>query len=53
MEKLPKYMPEQRGKSVTIIEFLDESHALYKRTIRSHTGYVIFVNGPPIIFYRK
>ena len=46
-------MPETRGKSVTITVFLDTSHTLDKRTRRSHTGYEIFVNRSPIIFYSK
>ena len=46
-------MPEQRGKSVSIIAFVYASHALDKITIISHTGYVIFVNRAPIVFYIK
>ena len=46
-------MPEQRGKSVSIIAFVYASHALDKITIISHTGYVIFVNRALIIFYSK
>ena len=53
MEELPKDMLEQRGKSVTIIAFADASHEPDKITRRSHTGYVIFVNRAPIIFYSK
>ena len=46
-------MPEPRSKSVTITESVDASHASDKRTIRSHTGYVIFVNISSIVFYNK
>ena len=46
-------MTKPRGKSVTINEFVDPSHALDNRTRRSHTGYVIFVDRAPIIFYSK
>ena len=46
-------MPEPRGKSVIITEFLDALHASDNRTRISHTGYVIFVNRDPIIFYIK
>ena len=53
MEELPKDIPEPRGKSVTITESVDESHASDKKTIILHTGYLIVVNRSPIVFYRK
>ena len=53
MEELPKYIPEPRGKSVTIIAFVDASYESDKRTRISHSGYMIFVNKGPIIFYSK
>ena len=53
MEELTKDMSEPRDKSVTITVFVDTSHELDKRKRRSHTGYVIFVNRSPIIFYSK
>ena len=46
-------IPESRGKSVTITEFVYASHASYNRTRRSYTGHVIFVNKAPILFYSK
>ena len=46
-------MPEPRGKSVTITEFLDALHASDNRRRSSYTGYVIFVNRAPVIFYSK
>ena len=46
-------MPEPRGDSVTINEFVEASHASDKRTRRSHKGYVTFLNRAPIIFYSK
>ena len=53
MEELPKGIPEPRGKSVTITEYVYVSYASDKRTRISHTGYVIFVNRSPIVFYSK
>ena len=53
IEELPKYMPDPRFKLVTIATFVDASHALDNRTIKSHTEYVIFVNRIPIVFYGK
>ena len=46
-------MLEPRGISVTITSFVDAEHASDKRTIRSHTGYAIFVIRSTILFYRK
>ena len=43
-------MPEPRGKSVTITEFVDASHASDNRTRRLHTGYVIFETEPQLHF---
>ena len=53
MESLPKDNPEPRGRSVTITEFVDASYASDNKTRISHTGYVIFVNRSPVIFYSK
>ena len=54
-EQLPleHTMPKPRGRSVTTTAFVDASHAANKVTRRSHTGFVIFVNGAPIIWYSK
>ena len=46
-------MIEPRGRLVTITAFVDASHASDKKTRIFHTGYVIFVNRSPIIFYSK
>ena len=53
MEQLPKLTPKPGGKLVTITEFVDASHVSDKRTRRSYTGCVIFVNRAPFIFYSK
>lgn len=52
-EELPPRMPKPRGKPVTMTAFVDASHAADKKTRRSHTGFIIFVNRAPIIWYSK
>ena len=52
-EEIPFDMPRARGRFVIITAFVDAAHASDKRTRKSHTGYVIFVNRAPIIFYSK
>ena len=52
-EELPNYAPKARGRAVEVTEFVYASHASYKKTRRSHTGYIVFVNRAPIIWYRK
>ena len=46
-------MPKPRGRQVSTTAFVDSSHAANKVTRRSHTGYIIFVNRAPIIWYSK
>ena len=43
-------MPQPRGMDVVMTGYCDSSHAANKKTRRSHTGYVIFVNSAPIIW---
>lgn len=52
-EPLPHNMPKARGRSLTITAFVDASHAANKKTRRSHTGYLIFLNRSPILWYSK
>ena len=52
-EELPPNMPEPRGRAVDITAFVDASHASNKVNRRSHTGYLIFVQRAPIIWYSK
>ena len=52
-EQLPDRMPEPLGRAVSTTAFVDASHAQDKKTRRSHTGYVIFVNRAPILWYSK
>ena len=52
-ELLPHRMPKPRGRSVTTTAFVDASHAANKVTRRSHSGYVVFINRAPIVWYSK
>ena len=36
-----------------ITAFVDTSHASNKKTRRSHTGYIIFINRAPVLWYSK
>ena len=49
----PPMMPKPRGRGVNITAFVDASHAANKVTRRSHTGFLIFLNRAPIIWYSK
>ena len=52
-EILPHRMPLPRGKSVVTTAYVDASHAANKVTRRSQTGYIIFLNRAPILWYSK
>lgn len=52
-EPLPSHMPEPRGRPVQLNLFCDAAHATCLVTRRSTTGFVIFANGAPIIWYSK
>lgn len=53
VEELPDRMPKPRGRMAKIVCFVDASHAANKVNRKSHTGYVIFINRAPIIWYSK
>lgn len=53
VEEIPHKMPKPRGIGVQISAFVDASHGSNKKTRRSHTGYLIFVNSAPILWYSK
>mmetsp|Transcript_6495 Transcript_6495/g.15345 ORF Transcript_6495/g.15345 Transcript_6495/m.15345 type:complete len:176 (+) Transcript_6495:2011-2538(+) len=53
VEELPSNMPKPRGRSVGSTAWVDASHAANKMTRKSHTGYVIFLNRAPILWYSK
>mmetsp|Transcript_17331 Transcript_17331/g.42369 ORF Transcript_17331/g.42369 Transcript_17331/m.42369 type:complete len:92 (+) Transcript_17331:4520-4795(+) len=46
-------MPTPRGRWVQALAYVDASHAANKKTRRSHTGYIIFLNSAPIVWYSK
>ena len=52
-EELPHDMPRPRGRPVVTTAFVDASHAANRKTRKSHTGYIIFVNWAPILWYSK
>ena len=52
-EELPTDAPKSRGISVEVTAFVDASHAYDKKTRKSNTGYIVFVNHVPIIWYSK
>jgi hypothetical protein len=52
-EMMPHRMPQPRGRDVVTTAYVDASHPANKQTRRSHTGYVIFLNRAPVIWYSK
>ena len=52
-EETPNNAPRPRGRRVTTTAFVDASHASCRRTRRSHTGFILFVNRAPITWYSK
>jgi hypothetical protein len=52
-EQVPDCMLQSQGRKVTMTAFVDASHAQYKKTRRSHTGFVIFINCAPIVWCSK
>ena len=52
-EALPPNAPEPRGKDIDLRMYVDSDHAGDKRTRRSRTGYFIFLNEAPIVWFSK
>jgi Reverse transcriptase (RNA-dependent DNA polymerase) len=52
-EEMPHRMPLPRGRGLTITAFVDASHAANKVTRRSHSGYIVFINRAPVLWYSK
>lgn len=52
-EELPPRMPVARGLPVKISCYVDANHAGNMITRRSQTGFLIFINNAPIIWYSK
>ena len=53
IEELPHNMPPPRGREVKITAYCDSDHATNKVTRRSQTGYLIFIQSSPILWYSK
>ena len=52
-ETKPNNMPRPRGKFVKMAAFVDASFGQNKKNRKSHTGYIIFANRAPILWYSK
>jgi hypothetical protein len=52
-EPIPPNMPTPRGKAVVIRLFVDSDHAADKLDRRSPTGFIIYLNCAPIMWYSK
>ena len=52
-DELPPHMPEPRGRQVTTTAYVDASHAANRKTRRSHSGFILFVNRAPISWHSK
>jgi len=52
-EELPEDMPEALGNPVKMAAWVDSDHAGNLVTRRSQTGYLIFLNQAPIVWYSK
>ena len=47
-EELPTDAPKSRGRAVEVTAFFDASNTSVRKTRRSHTGYIVFINRAPI-----
>ena len=52
-EEIPAGAPKSRDEEVVMTAYVDASHASNKKTRRSHTRYLIFINMAPIVWYSK
>ena len=52
-EPLPPNMPEPRGKEIEIRLYVDSDHAGDQLVRRSRTGYFVFLNIAPLIWFSK
>jgi hypothetical protein len=52
-EMIPSDAPVSRGKEVDLRLFVDSDHACEKFTRRSRTGFVIYLNMAPIVWFCK
>jgi hypothetical protein len=52
-ETVPSDAPVPRGKEVDLRFFVDSDHAGEKFTRRSRTGFVIYLNMAPLVWFSK
>ena len=52
-EELPHDMPSPRGPNISMTAFVDASFAQNKKTRKSHTAFIIFVNRAPNRWFSK
>ena len=52
-EQMPHQVPKPRGKPVTLTAYVDASHAANRKNRRSHSGFIVFMNRSPVMWYSK
>jgi hypothetical protein len=52
-EAIPPNIPKPRGKPLVVRLFVDSDHAADKALRRSRTGFILYINNAPIIWYSK
>jgi hypothetical protein len=52
-EALPPNSLTPRGKDVDLRLFVDSEHADEQYIVRSRTGFVIYLNMPPVVWFSK
>jgi hypothetical protein len=52
-EPVPPNMPKPRGKEIEIRLYVDSDHAGDQLIRRSRTGFFVFLNSAPLIWYSK
>jgi hypothetical protein len=50
---LPHDMPQPHGNTIRITAYVDSDHASNQQMHKSHTGYIVFINCAPILWYSK
>ena len=52
-EEIHKEAPPPRGRALQLTSYVDASHAANKVSRRSHTGYLIFAQRSPLVWFSK
>ena len=54
-EELPpeELTPTPLGRAINVVAYVDASHAANEVTRRSHTGFILFINRSPAVWYSK